>query len=104
MADKVGAVRSRPSSRSASRSLASVAAQAPTNDLPNPYTTIEHHFKMPEGRTWGATSAVDVDKDGKSIWVGERCGANTCLGLDARIRSSSSTRPASWSTASAPER
>ena len=34
---------------------------------------------MPEGRTWGATSAVGVDKDGKSIWVGERCGANTCL-------------------------
>jgi sugar lactone lactonase YvrE len=52
---------------------------SPTNDLPNPYTTIEHHFKMPEGRTWGATSAVEVDRDGRSIWVGERCGANTCL-------------------------
>jgi sugar lactone lactonase YvrE len=52
----------------------------PTNDLPNPYQTIEHFFKMPAGRTWGATSAVDVDRDGKSIWVGERCGANTCLG------------------------
>ena len=35
--------------------------------------------KMPEGRTWGSTSAVDIDRDGKSIWVGERCGANTCL-------------------------
>ena len=34
---------------------------------------------MPEGRTWGATSAVDIDKDGRSIWVGERCGANSCL-------------------------
>jgi len=56
-----------------------VAAQAPTNDLPNPYTTIENHFKMPEGRTWGSTSAVGVDRDGTSIWVGERCGANTCL-------------------------
>ena len=51
----------------------------PTNDLPNPYETIEHFFKMPEGRTWGATSAVDIDRDGRSIWVGERCGANTCL-------------------------
>jgi sugar lactone lactonase YvrE len=63
---------------------ATVAAQAPdapqpTNDLPNPYQTIEHFFKMPEGRTWGATSAVDVDRDGRSIWVGERCGANSCL-------------------------
>ena len=51
----------------------------PANDLPNPYETIEHFFKMSEGRTWGATSAVEVDRDGRSIWVGERCGANTCL-------------------------
>jgi sugar lactone lactonase YvrE len=58
--------------------LAQSAANAPTNDPPNPYTTIENHFKMPEGRTWGSTSAVDMDRDGKSIWVGERCGANTC--------------------------
>jgi sugar lactone lactonase YvrE len=58
--------------------LAQSAANAPVNEAPNPYTTIEHHFKMPEGRTWGSTSAVDVDRDGKSIWVAERCGANTC--------------------------
>lgn len=51
---------------------------APVNDAPNPYTTIENHFKLPEGRTWGSTSAVDVDKDGKSIRVAERCGANSC--------------------------
>ena len=54
------------------------SAPAPVNDAPNPYTTVENHFKLPEGRTWGSTSAVDIDKDGKSIWVGERCGANTC--------------------------
>jgi sugar lactone lactonase YvrE len=54
------------------------AQTAPTNDLPNPYQTIENHFKMPAGRSWGSTSAVAVDKDGRSIWVGERCGANTC--------------------------
>lgn len=53
-------------------------ADQPTNDAPNPYTTIENHFKMPAGRTWGSTSAVDIDKDGKSIWVAERCGANSC--------------------------
>jgi sugar lactone lactonase YvrE len=57
-----------------------MSAQAPVNDLPNPYATIEHHFKMPAGRTWGATSAVELDRDGRSLWVGERCGANTCLG------------------------
>lgn len=46
----------------------------PVNDLPNPYNTIEGWAKLPAGREWGSTSAVDVDKDGKSIWVGERCG------------------------------
>ncbi len=51
---------------------------APVNDLPNPYQTIEGWAKMPAGRTWGSTSAVGIDKDGKSIWVAERCGANTC--------------------------
>jgi streptogramin lyase len=51
----------------------------PTNNLPNPYRTIEHHFKLPEGRTWGSTSAIEIDKDGRSIWVAERCGANSCL-------------------------
>ena len=59
--------------------LASVAgAQTPVNDRPNPYQTVEGWAKMPEGRTWGSTSAVDVDKDGTSIWVAERCGANSC--------------------------
>ena len=51
----------------------------PTNDSPNPYQTIANHFKMPDGRTWGSTSAVEIDKDGRSIWVAERCGVNSCL-------------------------
>jgi DNA-binding beta-propeller fold protein YncE len=46
----------------------------PTNEAPNPYNTVEGWAKLPAGREWGSTSAVDVDKDGKSIWVGERCG------------------------------
>jgi DNA-binding beta-propeller fold protein YncE len=50
----------------------------PTNDLPNPYQTIEGWAKLPAGRTWGSTSAVDIDRDGVSIWVAERCGANSC--------------------------
>jgi DNA-binding beta-propeller fold protein YncE len=58
-----------------------VAAQArPTNDLPNPYQTIEGWAKMPAGRTWGSTSAVEIDRDGVSIWVAERCQANSCTG------------------------
>jgi len=52
---------------------------APVNDLPNPYQTISGFFKLPAGRQWGSTSAVEVDKDGKTIWIAERCGANSCL-------------------------
>jgi len=47
---------------------------------PNSFTTVENWAKLPEGRRWGSTSAVDVDADGKSIWVAERCGANSCEG------------------------
>jgi len=54
----------------------------PANEHPNPFLTVNNYFKMPPGRTWGATSAVDIDIDGESIWVGERCGANSCAGSD----------------------
>jgi sugar lactone lactonase YvrE len=53
-------------------------AGGPTNDFPNPYRTIEGWARMPEARTWGSTSAVDIDPDGVSVWVAERCGANSC--------------------------
>ena len=56
------------------------AAMAPTNDLPNPYRTVEGWAQL--GRPWGSTSAVDIDPDGRSIWVAERCGANSCAGSD----------------------
>src|SRR3954453_5683953 len=61
--------------------VAPVVAQdvQPTNDAPNPYTTVKDYFKLPEGRSWGSTSAVDIDKDGKSIWIAERCGLTSCL-------------------------
>ena len=52
---------------------------APVNDRPNPYRTVDHWGALPAGRTWGSTSAVDVDRDGRSIWVAERCGGGSCL-------------------------
>lgn len=45
----------------------------------NPYRVVEGWAKLPEGRNWGSTSAVDVDAN-DHIWVAERCGANSCLG------------------------
>ncbi len=63
---------------------ASVCAQTPaagpTNDLPNPMRTVEGWARMPAGRTWGSTSAIEIDPDGHSIWVAERCAANSCGG------------------------
>ena len=53
------------------------AGSEPPNDLPNPYQSIDGWAKMPIGRHWGATSSIDVDPDGKSIWVAERCGSDS---------------------------
>ena len=64
----------------ASSTVGAQAAVAPVNDRPNPYRTIEGWAKLPDGRAWGSTSAVDIDKDGKSVWVAERCGTNSCVG------------------------
>ncbi len=47
----------------------------PINSAPNPYRSVENWAQMPQGRNWGSTSGVDVDRDGTSIWVAERCGA-----------------------------
>jgi sugar lactone lactonase YvrE len=54
------------------------APAASVNDRPNPYRTVENYFKLAEGRWWNSTSAVDIDIDGKSVWVAERCAENSC--------------------------
>src|SRR5262245_61600007 len=54
--------------------LACAQTSAPTNSLPSPYRAIENWGQLPEGRKWGSTSAVAIDPDGTSVWVGERCG------------------------------
>jgi len=54
-------------------------AQAIPNSQPNPYLTIDGWAKLPEGRTWGQTSQLSLDRDG-NVWVAERCGGNTCAG------------------------
>ncbi|TMB72413.1 MAG: hypothetical protein E6J54_10225 [Deltaproteobacteria bacterium] len=45
----------------------------------NPYRVVEGWAKLPEGRSWGSTAAVDVDSN-DHIWVAERCGTNSCAG------------------------
>ena len=50
----------------------------PSIDLPDPYGAATQFGQLPAGRTWGGTTAVAVDRDGKSVWVFERCGAESC--------------------------
>ncbi len=54
------------------------------NNAPNSYRTVQGVWgKLPAGRTWGSTSAVYPARDGSgNIWVGERCGQNSCVDRD----------------------
>jgi sugar lactone lactonase YvrE len=52
-------------------------AQDP-NSAPNPYRMEQDWVKMPAGRKLGAAIGVEVDADGKSLWVFDRCGGNDC--------------------------
>jgi NHL repeat-containing protein len=56
----------------------SAYAQSDPNSAPNPYRTVENWAKLPAGRTWGQVISVDIARDGKSIWVVERCGGTSC--------------------------
>ena len=57
-------------------------ADAGPNAAPNPYSVEEGWAKLPEGRKWGMTIGLEVARDGKSLWVFDRCGAKTCAGSD----------------------
>jgi sugar lactone lactonase YvrE len=45
------------------------------SSLPDPYRPVTGWGQLPAGRSWGAPSAEEVDRDGRSMWVVERCGA-----------------------------
>ncbi len=47
------------------------------DDFPNPYSAEAMWGNLPDGRTWGAISAVYPSADG-NIWTAERCGTNWC--------------------------
>ncbi len=53
-------------------------AQQLRTDLPDPYKPGERWGQLPDGRAWGSVSTVEIDRDGKSVWIVERCGANNC--------------------------
>jgi DNA-binding beta-propeller fold protein YncE len=53
-------------------------AQGNSNTAPNPYKPQEPWAKIAMGRNFGSTIGIDVDKDGTSMWVFDRCGGNDC--------------------------
>src|SRR5207253_11403810 len=59
------------------RTLGQAGAAVASNDFPNPYR-IENFGQLPAGRKIGQTYGIDIDRDGKSAWVFERCGGATC--------------------------
>lgn len=66
----------------------------PVNDRANRSALVRNWPQLPEGRTLGGVSGVDIDRDGASVWIADRCGGNTCadstvapiLKLDAQGR------------------
>lgn len=58
----------------------------PVNSGANPYRTIRPWGQEPEGRPWGGSNGVDIDRDGRSVWAVDRCSPGTspgCVGTKA---------------------
>jgi streptogramin lyase len=60
--------------------LAAPLADLDAQSLTNPFRPDYNWGELPEGRSWGATSAIYPAPDGRHLWVAERCGANSCVG------------------------
>ena len=57
----------------------------PVNTGANPYRVIRDWGRI-EGRAWGGSNGVAIDRDGKTVWATDRCSPGTtpgCLGTNA---------------------
>ncbi|MGB7217735.1 MAG: hypothetical protein WBD07_02905 [Vicinamibacterales bacterium] len=57
----------------------------PINSGANPYRVIRDWARI-EGRAWGGSNGVAIDRDGKTVWATDRCSPGTapgCLGSQA---------------------
>jgi DNA-binding beta-propeller fold protein YncE len=57
----------------------------PVNSGANPYRVIRDWAHI-EGRAWGGSNGVAIDRDGKTVWATDRCSPGTtpgCLGTNA---------------------
>jgi sugar lactone lactonase YvrE len=54
--------------------------------FPNPFPTMLRPWgELPEGRAWGQVSAVAIDRDGRHVWVADRCSATSCTGSELDV-------------------
>jgi DNA-binding beta-propeller fold protein YncE len=51
---------------------------ADPNSAPNAYRPDDAWAKQPMGRGFGMTIGINVDRDGRSMWIFDRCGARSC--------------------------
>ena len=59
------------------------ALAAPVLAQATPYRAVDEAWgNLPDGREWGAVSAIYPGPDGRTIWIAERCGQNSCIGSD----------------------
>jgi len=60
---------------------------SPVNSGANPYRIIRDWAQLTiEGRPWGGSNGVAIDRDGRSVWATDRCSPGTapgCLGTKA---------------------
>ena len=44
------------------------------------YQVVDGWLNLPDGRQMGLATKVALDRDGRSLWVSDRCGAVDCVG------------------------
>jgi sugar lactone lactonase YvrE len=59
--------------------VGSYAEASDVNSESNPYMQVENWAKLPDGRSWGQVIGVEIDPDGESVWVLDRCGPKGCM-------------------------
>ncbi len=52
------------------------AGGQPAEGYPNPYRVVENPLTPPDGRSFGWIFGLDVDRNGKDIWVLDTCGGD----------------------------
>src|ERR1700682_5894371 len=51
----------------------------PAVAAPHPYyETIFNWARFPNGRPWGTSAGIDIDRNGVNVWALERCGGIVC--------------------------